>query len=61
MIKQWIGYRTPDGKIEAVEAIHFPRSGIQEAELTREHNVVLSYVNFNTKADAITYTKEMFG
>ena len=55
-MKQWIVYLTPEDKVEAVECNH---SGLQEDELTREHNVVLGTPAFKLKTDAIEYIKQV--
>jgi hypothetical protein len=55
-MKQWIVYVTPDNKVEAVECNH---SGLQEEELTREHNVIVGTPAFKLKSDAIDYIKQV--
>ena len=55
MMPQWIVYVTPDNKVEAVKDNH---SGLQEAELTREHNVIVGTPSFKLKSDAINYSKQ---
>lgn len=55
-MKQWIVYCTPDDKIKAVECNH---SGLQEEELTREHNVILGTPAMTYRVDAIDYIKQL--
>ena len=56
MVKQWIVYTTPDNKTKAVEATH---KESQCAELRQENNVVVGYVNFKDKSDAIDYANQV--
>lgn len=55
MMPQWIVYITPDNVVEAVEDNH---SGLQEAELKAELNVIVGTPSFKLKADAINYSKQ---
>jgi len=55
MIPMWIIYITPEDKVEAVR---YEIGGDQEAELTRENNVVVGTPSFKDKFDAINYAKQ---
>ena len=54
-MKSWIVYQTPEDKIEAVEDSHHDMGH----ELRAEQNVVLAFVSFKHKADAIDYVKQV--
>ena len=55
-MKSWIVYLTPEDKVEAVEDNH---SGLQEDELTREHNVIVGTPAAKYMKDAIEYCKQV--
>jgi len=55
-IKQWIVYITPNNKTQAIEDTH---SGLQCDDLTAEHNVIVGFVNFKNKQDAIAYGEQV--
>ena len=54
-MRHWIVYTTPGGKTEAVEDDYHDRAH----ELRAEKNVVVGYVSFNLKQDAIDYADQV--
>lgn len=54
-MKHWIVYQTPDDKIEAVEDNHHDTGH----DLRSEHNVILAFVSFKHKQEAIDYVKQV--
>jgi hypothetical protein len=55
-MKQWIVYLTPDKKTQAVECDH---TWQQEEDLIRERNVIVGWVSFKHKQDAIDYANQV--
>jgi len=57
MIRDWVVYETPQKSVEAVEDLYLHS---QYEDLCAEHNVIIGFMAFKTKVDAVQYAKEMY-